>query len=181
MAIIYKTINKTDLYFDQKYNISFGLHELQAKKYNPPFKVVDNFYIIGDVFHPLETIPKELQVFDDPIVYLYIFDLAETLEWHVDEMRMDYLASAKYAAILEGRGTLEAKINNTVESFLFEEKNRWVKFPNRKPHRFIVHEPCKMVMAITLDKKEAAKFDKSYFWSTEVDDINKIVYESKKT
>jgi hypothetical protein len=175
-----KIIYQTDFYIDRKFISDFESRELQAKKYNPPFKVVDHFYTIGDPTQPLTSIPKELQVFDDTIVYIYIFDMSETLEWHIDEMRLDYLATAKYAAILEGRGTLEVKIDDTTESFLFEERNRWVKFPNTKPHRFIVHEPCKMIMAITLDKEEAAKFNNSYFWSTEVDAINKIVYESKK-
>lgn len=168
---------KTNIFFNPRFLGSFNERELRAKTYNKPFSVVEKFLICGHPEHPIETIPKELQVFNEPIVYLYIFHLDKTLEWHKDEMRLDFKATAKYAAILEGKGTLEIETPNGIDALVFDEKNRWVKFDHLSRHRFIVEEPCIMIMAITLPLDEAETFDKSYYWSTEVNAINKIVWE----
>lgn len=171
----------TNKSFDSSYVDQFYLRELKAKLYNKPFSVVENFYVIGDLADPVNTIPKDLQVFNDTIIYIYIFDLPKTLEWHIDEMRMDYSCTAKYAALIEGSGTLECKTETGIDTFYFceENKNQWVTFPNTKPHRFIVEQPSKMVMALTFDKEQADNFDVSAFWSTEVDAVNKILWEQQ--
>lgn len=180
-----KFIQATDKYFNPEHLRYFFERELKAKIYNKPFSVVEKFYISqsGEGRELFTSIPQELQIFDSPIVYIYVFDLPKTLEWHRDEMRLDYACDAKYVALIEGSGVLELKIDDHFESYDFGPQNalNWVEFPNTELHRFIVKEKAKMIMAITLNEKEAyEKFDRSYFWSTEVDAINKIVWNQQK-
>lgn len=164
-------IKETNKFFDGTTVIHFYEKDLVSKKYKSEFSEINKFYVIGDVTDPINTIPKNLQVFNDPIICIYIFDLTETLDWHIDEMRMDFLSSGKYTALIEGSGTLESNTDGVITSLDmgFHNRLQWVSFSNTKPHRFIVKEKAKMVMALTAVQEIADNFNVSLFWSTEVD------------
>lgn len=159
--------------------------DLQAKKYLPVFFDILEYYLIGDTTNPVETIPKEFQIFgNNIIVHMYILEMNCNLEWHRDEMRGDYWSKAKYTCILNGSGILEVMDENgRVESHPFHENHNhciWVKFSHTKRHRFITSN-AKMLLATTLHLDDLHKFGPQFFWSNApgVDAINSIVWEEK--
>ena len=91
---------------------------------------------------------------------MYSFTLNETLDWHTDGMRLDYL-SKKYACIVDGHGVLEVMDNDgNIESYDFNEKGRWVNFKHLNKHRFITSGAI-MVMASTYSEELAKTFDEN--------------------
>jgi hypothetical protein len=164
-------IQPTNIYFDPKYlNTDFSLRYLLAAKYKEGFNVVQEYEVCGNVMDPENTIPKELQTLFShcKCMHIYTFVMEETLEWHIDSMKIDAISRGKYTALIYGSGILECKNKEgtVIEQYEFTEKYRLVKFAHTNLHRFIPHEKTKMVMVNTI--AEDQPFDISLYQGTKV-------------
>lgn len=159
-------IEPTNYYFDPKFlETDFTLKFALATRYKKGFDVIEEYKECGNSRDPLNTIPAELQILPGvTILHMYTMQMEKTLEWHKDEMVLDYKSSGKYTALIEGSGRLEVKKeeNSTVESYEFTEKYRYVKFMPTDIHRFIPYEKTKMVVSNTMNS-DTAYFDVSLY------------------
>jgi len=176
----------TNLYIDHNlYYVVAKERLLKAKKYISSFKDIEKYYNVGD--NPsVCTVPEQFQIFEDKIVHLYSLVMSEILDWHIDEMRGDYWSRAKYCCILEGKGILEIKHNDSdkIESFEFDEnfnRYQWIKFAHTNVHRFIT-TGAHMAVANTLPPNKLSMFGKEFYYSNDysVNAINRTVWEEQK-
>lgn len=171
-------ITPTDYFFDHKYfDTHFTLRFPLAAKYKPGFQVIQEYKECGNSRDPLNTIPKELQILPNlTIVHMYTMSMETTLDWHTDGMKLDYMSQGKYTALLEGTGTLEVKspIDDSIETYTFTEKYRYVRFYPTHLHRFVTNVKTTMLISNTLPS-ENCTFDVSMFAG-----LSGVAYEKLK-